>query len=231
MSVEKCAGGPIWSFPDTWEIRSEKGYWERTAAPLLESEYKGFGSKLATQRYINPNGTKTTRTGAEPGEMLNEEITQDVAKVTSGPARQYPTGKCLTKGEATKARFRPPHDGQGKSICWDFNSHAGGFRGPTSMNSHVRMKPGPIHWCLQDGLIRRGRNRRSGKLIPPQEIDGAIGQLREKNRLDGEAKRVSGKGNFSSTVEQGVSTVAKGNPVLPNAPGDTGISISPSRSQ
>ena len=59
------SGKPVSRFPETWEIMSKRGYWKRTEVPLLASEYKGFGMKVETQRYINPYDMKPTRTGAE----------------------------------------------------------------------------------------------------------------------------------------------------------------------
>ena len=64
MSERNNTGKPVWRFPETWKITSKRGYWKRTAVPLLESEYKGFGLKVATQRYINPYENKQTRTGS-----------------------------------------------------------------------------------------------------------------------------------------------------------------------
>ena len=83
------------------------------------------------------------------------------------------------------------------------------------------MKHGPLQWRTQSEMIRSGRNRRFGKLIPPQDIDGMIRQLRDKNKLEEGGKRVSGDFG-ASTNNDGVTDCANGastqtNPVLHNA--------------
>ena len=201
MSERNSTGRPVWTFPDTWEIKSKRGYWERTVVPLLESEYKGFGLKIATQRYINPSD-KTMRTGADQDEVFAGEVIPAQDMTNNKIARLYPSGKRLIKGEATQARYHSPQDEHGTSICWDFNAHSGCFRGQTCMNSHVRMKQGPLRWSLQAEMIRRGGNRRSGKLIPAHEIDGMIRQLREQNKADEDNKRVPGELGASSNEKE-----------------------------
>ena len=79
------------------------------------------------------------------------------------------------------------------------------------------MKPGPLHWCLQAELIRRGGNRRFGKLIPVHEIDGMVRQLREQNKKEDEEKRVSGETKLSSIPDHGAQP-KQGNPAIPFAP-------------
>ena len=191
-SERGSSGKPMWRFPETWKIKSKRGYWKRTVVPLLESEYKGYGLEIATMRFINPSEGKNTLTGAEVD--ANDEAHPEIAtKPRNENTRLYPAGKRLSRGEATKARFHSPQDERGKIICWDFNARAGCFRGVTCMNAHVRMKPGPSHWRLQEELIRRGGNRRYGKLIPPHEIDGMIRQLMGHSKKEEEDKRVSGE--------------------------------------
>ena len=177
MSGHRSTGMPIWKFLGTCNIYSKKGYWKRTVVPLVESEYNGFGLKLATQRYIKPHEVKTTRTGAEPDELISDELNPDATNTVTKPVRLYHAGKRLIKGASMKARAHSPKDENGKRICWDFNPHAGCFRGPTCTNSHVWLKPGPVRRCLHAELIRSGGNIRSGKLIPPQDIDVVIRQL------------------------------------------------------
>ena len=72
----------VWRFPETWEIKSKRGYWKRTVSPLLEAGYKGFGLKVATRRYINPFEPKQTRTGAEFCDEQNAEV-DNIAETTS----------------------------------------------------------------------------------------------------------------------------------------------------
>ena len=105
MSERNSAGRPVWSFPDTWAIKSKKGYWGRTVAPLLESEYKGFGLKIATQRYINPNEINVMRTGADGNNDDAEELFQVDNPPLPKTASLYPAGNRLGKGEATKALY------------------------------------------------------------------------------------------------------------------------------
>ena len=124
MSERRSTGKPIWKFPDTWEICPKKGYWDRAVVPLLGSEYKGCGLKLATHRFINPHEVKTTRTGAEPDELIGEDLNRDVANTETKPVRLYHAGERLSKGEAMKATIHSPQDENGRIICWDFNSHA-----------------------------------------------------------------------------------------------------------
>ena len=217
MSERRNSGRPVWRFPETWKIKSTRRYWKRTVAPLLEAEYKGFGLRVATHRYINPYDIKQTRTGAEITDDAVEDVSMPSETPSSNP-RLYPAGKRLSRGEETKERLHSPQDERGKNICWDFNSNGGCFRGVTCMNSHARMKPGPSRWCLQAELIRRGGNRRSGKHIPPHEIDGMVRQLREQSKREEEEKRVSVEANGTYDVEHDVSEHSTlGNPVIPNA--------------
>ena len=86
------------------------------------------------------------------------------------------------------------------------------------MNSHVRLKPVPAHWCLQAALIRRGGNRKSFALIPVQEIDGVIRQLRDQSLAEEANRRVSGDGNRASSACNELCMLVPSNPVIPNAP-------------
>ena len=83
MSEKRSKGKPIWQFPDTWEIKSKKGYLEGTVVPLLGSEYNGYGLKLETQRYINPHETKTTRAGADPDDSHGAEVSLEATNHNS----------------------------------------------------------------------------------------------------------------------------------------------------
>ena len=223
MSERNNSGKPVWRFPEMWEINSKRGYWKRTVVQLIESEYKSFGLKVDTQRYINPHGDKQTRTDADVIDNDQEGDPPDV-DATGNNTRLYPDGKRLSRGEATKARFHAPQDEHGGIICWDFNSHAGCFRGVTCANSHVRMKPGPSHRCPQAELIRRGGNRRYGELIPVREIDGMVRQLREQSKKEEDEKRVSGETKPESATNYDVQN-AEGDPAIPKAPEGFGDSI------
>ena len=91
------------------------------------------------------------------------------------------------------------------------------------MDAHTRMKHGPSHWCLQAELIRRGGNRRYGKLIPPHEIDGMIRQMREHSKKEEEEKRVSGEvGEVQTNGPLTARQRTEGNPAIPHAPGGFG---------
>ena len=213
------AGETVCQFPDTWEIRSKKGYWKRTVLRLLGSEYKGFGLKISTQRYVNPNGAKT-RTRADQCDILKVDATLIQDSNSARSDRLYPAGKRLIEGEATKARYHSPQDEHGNSICWYFDAHSGCFRGACA-NSHVRMKQGPLRWCLRAEMIRRGGDRRFGKLCPPHDVDGVIRQLAGQITVGEANKRVSGDSTESTKkAEVGEcpdSASAICNPVLPNA--------------
>ena len=115
MSERNNSGKPVWRFPETWKINPKRGYWKRTVVPLLESEYKGFGLKMDTQRYVNPGDAKSTRTGAEM-EDESTEVTTIPTGISNSTASLYPAGKRLSRGEATKARFHSPQDERGKTF-------------------------------------------------------------------------------------------------------------------
>ena len=213
------SGKPAWRFPETRGVESKRGYWARTVVHLLESEYKGYGMEIATQRPINTSDAKLTRTGAEIEEYATGKTTAPMEVATSC-VRLCPAGKRLSRCEAAKARFHSPQGANGGSIWWGFNSHDGFYRGVTCANSHVGMNPGPPRWRFQAELIRRGGSRRFGKSIPPRDIGGMIRQLREQNRKEEEDNRVSGEGNprsgesvVESTRSRNGNAVSKGNPV------------------
>ena len=55
------------------------------------------------------------------------------------------------------------------------------------------MKSGPLKRCQHAQLIRRGGNRRYGRLSPPQDVDGAVRRLRDQTKLEEEHNRVPGE--------------------------------------
>ena len=72
----------------------------------------GFGLKISTHRYINPNGTKT-RAGADPDERPPDELPEADGGVVAKHVRLYPEGKGLRKGESAKELRRPTQDAHG----------------------------------------------------------------------------------------------------------------------
>ena len=123
-------------------------------ASLVESGCKGSGLKVPNRRYINLNETKT-RTGAgldgdPPGELSDAD-----EGVSAENARHYPEGKrrVWAKTRWNAATHLRIDNGGGVSV---------GALTPTlmfyrvaCMNSHVRMKTGPLRRANQAELRTR----------------------------------------------------------------------------
>ena len=110
--------------------------------------------------YKPPVTSRKLVRGAEIEEQTLVEVSAPSGQSATS-VRLYPSGQRLGEGEATKSQFHSPHGENGKRICWDSDAHDGCFSGVTCMNSHVRMKHGPLRRCLQEELIRSGETEDS----------------------------------------------------------------------
>ena len=120
-------GKTLWAYPKTFEMESERGYWQRAIVPKMDEAVEKDGFLAARDRILGKvkkqteagveapkkrqrRGSKTSTT--EVGRA--EPITQPT--VESGRTRMYPAGSRLTKGERNQAYANAPRNAAGKAI-------------------------------------------------------------------------------------------------------------------
>ena len=71
----------------------------------------------------------------------------------------------------------------GKDVfCWDWNVRVGCARGGKCDRKHASMGDKNLHWAVSADMIRRGGHVKRESRIAPENIDGAIDQLRGSNK-------------------------------------------------
>ena len=85
--------------------------------------------------------------------------------------------------EASDSVKHAPKTKEGKPICWDAACHIGCNR-PSCAHAHSPITGiKGLHWTVLAQFLRRG-GLRSGPIVPPQQVDGRISQLRAQARQE-----------------------------------------------
>ena len=111
------------------------------------------------------------------------------------PAAVYPAGKLLAPHESKLANEHKPLDREGRPLCWGALTHLGCTRNAKECGrSHVPLqgKFADLHWTVQAQFLRRV-GLRTGKAVPPSDIDGRIAQLRSAAKAAAEAAQAEGR--------------------------------------
>lgn len=163
-------GHPTFKWPTTFDLCSPSAYFQAEIIPKMDREFE--------RRMWDPKPLpKSVRTGK--GDK---------------PDRAYPAGPQLSAAERKLSTRNAPKDESGKSICWDFITHAGCEKSTdTCKNSHARVKgPSGLHYSVLLQCARRG-GLKTSKRIDPNDISGYMKALRLKVKEEDESKRKSPK--------------------------------------
>ena len=197
-------GKTLWTYPKTFEMESEKGYWQRVIVPKMDEAVEKDGFLAARDRIlgktkkVNDSVAEAPKRRARRGSRTSStEVgrTETVVPSTeeSEKLRMYPAGNKLTKGEKNLAYAHAPRNAAGKAFCWDFNAHGGCPYENKCYNSHELMQNRNIHWSVRAEICRRG-GFRNEKRIPPGDIDGMVRSLREANvKIEGVQTKRTGE--------------------------------------
>jgi len=182
--------GHAWlRMPPTFDLNHSEGWFRQSILPRIERRQQRVMWDLAWK------GAKGAPAGGRAaGE--EERAGGGAAPPTAPPKKVYPAGKLLTPAEVKEANEHKPVDAQGRPLCWAALSHMGCARPAAECGrSHapLRGKLADLHWTVQAQLVRRG-GLRTAKLIPPEEIDGRIAQLRAGAKAADEAAKSEGGG-------------------------------------
>ena len=181
-----------------FSMESGKGYCRLYVMPkiYLETgrvEYRGLLRKASAsfglQNQHQKNGIDTEAVPKLKGRAekptrvrKNAALTQNT--VTAGAqdvARVYPAGKRLLNPERNSPMAHSPRAGE-EVLCLGWNSRGGCARCDKCERKHDSMRDKNTHRAVASEMISRCGHVKRDALITPENIDGAVDQLRESNK-------------------------------------------------
>ena len=172
-------------------MESGKGYWRRYVLPKIDletgrAECRGsmpnvlasFGLGDQPQK-LGVDAEAAPKIKGKPKQKTNLRRSNTVAAGAQVVTRLYPAGKRLLKPERNLSMAHAPRSGK-EVFFWGWNSHGGCVRGDKCGRKQDSMGAKNLHWAVTAEMIRRGGHAKRSTRVMPENIDGAVGQLRER---------------------------------------------------